>query len=269
MLLLWLFFSVITFKACVQDACCDPCVSTTEEPAPPPAETSMQRYPIDFKWGSAEAYTNEGYDSLRTQLLNAMGADNQLIITGKYYASEATPEGYSSMGIARAERVKAMLAEFIPADRIITTDLRLNDNDEARNAYFEAVDFKWQEVDAEEETEVVELEDQIIIRFPFSSATKDPDPRVDQYLDQLAARLKQTSERVEIVGHTDNVGSEAMNMRLSERRAKYIRDILRRKGVSGDRIILDWKGESEPRSSNETEEGRHNNRRVELRIIGN
>jgi outer membrane protein OmpA-like peptidoglycan-associated protein len=270
MLLLWFLFCVVTFKACVQEACCEPCVTTTEDTTPPPpAETSPQRYPIDFQWDNAEPFTNEGFEALRTRLVREMGADNQLIITGRYFASEANPDGEGSMGMARAERVKAMLSEYIPTDRIITTDLRLNDKEEAREDYFESVDFEWQTPDAEEESEVIEIDDQIMIRFPFSSATKEPDPRVDDYLDKLAERLKQTKERVEIVGHTDNVGSEGMNMKLSERRAKFVRDILQDKGISADRMLIEWKGESDPRSSNETAEGRHNNRRVELRILEN
>jgi outer membrane protein OmpA-like peptidoglycan-associated protein len=270
MLLLWFLFCVITFKACVQEACCDPCVTTTEETTPPPpAETSPERFPIDFQWDNAKPFTNEGFDALRTRLVNEMGPDNQLIITGRYFASEGAPEGFASMGVARAERIKAMLAAFIPAERIITTDLRLDDKEEAKTNYFEAVDFEWQTPDAKEESEVVEIDNQVIVRFPFSSATKEPDPRIDEYFDKLAERLKQTTERVEIIGHTDNVGSEGMNMNLSERRAKFVRDILRRKGISADRMVIDWKGESDPRSSNETAEGRHNNRRVELRILEN
>lgn len=269
MLIVWFLFSLVTFKACVQEACCDPCITTDETAPPPPAETTIQRFPIDFQWDGAEPFYNEGFDAMRTRLVNEMGPDNQLVITGKYYASEPAPEGYNSMGIARAEQIKTALAELIPADRIITTDLRLGDSDAAKTGYFEAVDFEWQDADAEEEAEVVELDDSILILFPFSSATKEPDPRVDEYLDRLAERLKETTERVEIEGHTDDVGGAEMNLSLSERRAKYIRDILSRKGISTDRMDISWKGEAEPRSSNDTEEGRHNNRRVELRIIGN
>lgn len=266
--LAWLLFSWLTFSFCVRPHCCHDEVAV-EEQTPPPVEPAEERYPIDFQWDNANAFTNTGYDALQNRLVGEMGEDNTLVITGRYYASEPAPEGFASMGLARAEKVKELLAGAIPAERIVTTDLRLNDQDGARAGYFEAVDFEWQEADAEEESEVVEIDDQIIIRFPFSSAVKDADAAVDEYLNKLAERLNSTQERVSITGHTDNVGSNEMNMRLSERRAKFIRDILRDKGVNADRLSVDWKGEEDPRSSNDTEEGRHNNRRVELRITSN
>jgi outer membrane protein OmpA-like peptidoglycan-associated protein len=92
------------------------------------------------------------------------------------------------------------------------------------------------------------------------------DAKVDAYLDKLALRLSQTTETVQITGHTDNTGSRDGNRRLSERRAKSIRDILVGKGVASNRLTVDWKGQDSPVSTNETEQGRYNNRRVELRI---
>ncbi|HMR42403.1 MAG TPA: OmpA family protein, partial [Saprospiraceae bacterium] len=68
-------------------------------------------------------------------------------------------------------------------------------------------------------------------------------------------------------GHTDNVGEADENMKLGARRAGAIKDILVKSGVNANQITTDSKGESQPVASNDTEEGRHDNRRVEVRLI--
>ena len=70
-----------------------------------------------------------------------------------------------------------------------------------------------------------------------------------------------------ITGHTDNVGSSNYNQRLSERRAETIRLILVELGISEDKLEVSGDGELSPVSSNDTEEGRALNRRVEFKVI--
>lgn len=71
---------------------------------------------------------------------------------------------------------------------------------------------------------------------------------------------------VHSIGHTDSTGSDTHNQALSERRADAVASALRSRGVSGDRLYASGRGESEPRASNNTAEGRKLNRRVELFI---
>ena len=73
---------------------------------------------------------------------------------------------------------------------------------------------------------------------------------------------------IEIVGHTDNVGSDSYNMELSEQRAAAVRDFLIKKGVEDTVIITTGMGESMPVASNSTPEGRAQNRHVEVLILG-
>lgn len=73
--------------------------------------------------------------------------------------------------------------------------------------------------------------------------------------------------KILIVGHTDARGPESYNQELSERRARSASDYLSQEGIDSDRIMLSGKGESEPVASNETEEGRQENRRVEVAIF--
>lgn len=73
--------------------------------------------------------------------------------------------------------------------------------------------------------------------------------------------------RIEIIGHTDNQGSEAYNQRLSEERAKAVVDYLIRKGINPRRLTYHGKGKSQPLFPNDSEEHRAQNRRVEFRIV--
>lgn len=79
--------------------------------------------------------------------------------------------------------------------------------------------------------------------------------------------LENRSLKVRINGHTDNVGEEADNLQLSEARAKAVYDFLIDKGIASDRLQYKGFGESQPIDTNETEEGRRNNRRTEFEII--
>jgi outer membrane protein OmpA-like peptidoglycan-associated protein len=86
-------------------------------------------------------------------------------------------------------------------------------------------------------------------------------PILDQFASGLAAQPK---TEVRIVGHTDNVGSEAMNQPLSVNRAASARDYLASKGVATQRILIDGRGDKEPISDNTSDAGRAKNRRVEI-----
>ena len=84
-------------------------------------------------------------------------------------------------------------------------------------------------------------------------------------LASLAEQLTQYSEdKVRIVGHTDSAGPEVYNQRLSERRAQSVANYLEQQGVDRSRLTVSGSGESNPVASNETAEGRAQNRRVEV-----
>ena len=89
----------------------------------------------------------------------------------------------------------------------------------------------------------------------------------DEVLDVQAATLDDNVDvLIEVAGHTDSVGDAGYNEQLSQRRAEAVRDYLVSKGVAAERITAVGYGESEPIASNDTAEGRAENRRVELRI---
>jgi len=86
-------------------------------------------------------------------------------------------------------------------------------------------------------------------------------------LERVVMILSDHDYKIEIGGHTDNVGSEAANMRLSQLRAKAVMDWLIENGIETDRLSAKGYGKSKPVTSNDTEEGRSRNRRVEIRFV--
>jgi len=99
--------------------------------------------------------------------------------------------------------------------------------------------------------------------FDFNKATIKPSGR--DVLDGAVKTLRDNpSLHVVVEGHTDSVGSDAYNMRLSEKRAKAVRDYLVREGVEPSRITTRGYGKSRPVASNDTAEGRSENRRAEV-----
>jgi outer membrane protein OmpA-like peptidoglycan-associated protein len=75
--------------------------------------------------------------------------------------------------------------------------------------------------------------------------------------------------RIEISGHTDNDGDEQHNLKLSDDRAKAVKDYLIKKGISESRLTYKGYGESQPIAENNTPENKQLNRRTEIKIIGN
>ena len=90
-------------------------------------------------------------------------------------------------------------------------------------------------------------------------------------LDQHRMDAKELLSRaayIEIIGHTDNVGEENDNMALSKQRAASVRDYLISKGIDASKMVTAGKGETMPIASNDTEEGRSSNRRVQILVLG-
>jgi OOP family OmpA-OmpF porin len=102
------------------------------------------------------------------------------------------------------------------------------------------------------------------VNFAFDSAEIDPSSSV--VLDAAADQLNECPNvSVRVEGHTDSIGTEEYNQGLSERRAEGVQGHLIGRGVSASRLTAVGFGESQPIASNDTDEGRALNRRVELK----
>ena len=104
--------------------------------------------------------------------------------------------------------------------------------------------------------------------FDFDKFTLKPAGKAK--LEDLVSKLAGTDiEVVVATGHTDSVGTEAYNQKLSMRRANAVKAFLVSKGIPADRVFTEGKGESKPVASNKTSEGRAKNRRVDVEVVGN
>jgi OOP family OmpA-OmpF porin len=106
--------------------------------------------------------------------------------------------------------------------------------------------------------------DNVEFEFGKSTLTKASFSELEELLEYMT--LKEDII-VEIAGHTDDVGDEEFNLKLSEERAERVRNHLISKGISPERVIAKGYGESQPIAPNNLAEGRQRNRRTEVRII--
>jgi len=103
------------------------------------------------------------------------------------------------------------------------------------------------------------------VNFKYNSA--DLTAASMAILDNAVNTLSRRSDiNVEVAAHTDSDGKEAYNLKLSDRRAASVKDYLSSHGIDGNRMTSRGYGESQPVASNATDEGKAQNRRVELRV---
>ena len=103
--------------------------------------------------------------------------------------------------------------------------------------------------------------------FDFNKSVVKPEGKAK--LDDLVGKIKDISLEVIIaVGHTDSVGSDAYNQKLSVKRSEAVKAYLVSKGIEKNRVYTEGKGEKQPVADNKTAEGRAKNRRVEIEVVG-
>ncbi len=103
--------------------------------------------------------------------------------------------------------------------------------------------------------------------FDFDKSVLKPAGKAK--LDDLVSKVKGINLEVIIaVGHTDSIGTDAYNQKLSVRRAEAVKAYLVSKGIEKNRIYTEGKGKKQPVADNKTKEGRAKNRRVEIEVVG-
>jgi outer membrane protein OmpA-like peptidoglycan-associated protein len=112
---------------------------------------------------------------------------------------------------------------------------------------------------------------EMLFDFDSSNLTDNAKLVIDERIDRFKGRVKATT-KMQIVGHTDSSGPEEYNQKLSEKRAQAVADYILahalRDDMTADKIQVTGKGESEPTASNDTREGRMQNRRVDVYAEG-
>ena len=106
------------------------------------------------------------------------------------------------------------------------------------------------------------------ILFDFNKSTLKPEAK--EQLAKFATEMADMPETgITVYGHTDNIGTEAANKKISLQRAESVGNYLNQNGIAKDRIVMDGMGFDQPVADNATEEGRAQNRRVEIFVTAN
>jgi outer membrane protein OmpA-like peptidoglycan-associated protein len=139
-------------------------------------------------------------------------------------------------------------------------------------AYMDAQEKKLRAQTAGTGVDVVRQGDELLLRMPsgitFATDQSAIQPQFQSTLDQVAATLSEYPKTmIDVLGHTDADGSEAYNQGLSERRAQSVASYLGSHGVAPVRMATRGFGETSPIASNETVDGKAQNRRVEIKIV--
>ena len=118
----------------------------------------------------------------------------------------------------------------------------------------------------EQET-IIESPGSYTVYHEFDRSEIITDLEFDNFIDQVITYREQTpGSKLNVTGHTDNVGSDSYNHNLGLRRAQSTMDYLERNGIPGQIIIIASEGESAPVTTNETDAGRAKNRRTEIHV---
>lgn len=113
---------------------------------------------------------------------------------------------------------------------------------------------------------VIDFKEKVLFGFDRSDLGANAATNLDKLINVLN---KYPDTDIKILGHTDNKGTDAYNQGLSERRAASVSSYLKDHGISSSRVSTKGMGENDPIASNDTEEGRSQNRRVEFVITAN
>jgi len=198
--------------------------------------------------------------------------DRILSLVGNYYASEKYT-GDSNLGKERAEAVKAKLVDYgAPAENIMTSGKELKGKLEGKKLYnavvFEGKEKVIEEVVPVEVKQPFSVLDPFTVRFESGGAKPEMTDELRNYLNQALAYIKENPDKTLMVtGYTDNQGTSKSNLKLSKDRAYIVRRLLRDVGkVPSGKVKYQGKGETNEIESNDSEEGRALNHRVEITI---
>lgn len=202
--------------------------------------------------------------------------DEGLIITGFYDDTEKNRSLLPDLGMARAEALKAWLTESGMSHRQISTRSHVNINlSFLRDTLLDGLIFEVIDELPEEglsEKELSDLEKKLSssarnLYFETGATSLVVDDTLRWYIRDLKQYLNANREAsILLVGHTDNVGEAQQNLEYGQQRADFTRDLLNVAGIDKAQVNTDSRGESEPIATNDTEEGRSKNRRVEIKL---
>lgn len=207
-------------------------------------------------------------DSIGNNLINNHN-QKLLTIVGNYGAAEINNTTFKNIGIARAEQIKSILINKGYDRNLIFTESKLNEPliAQFQDSIWGGIDFRINTINADLELSEENLLQARNVYFQTGRNSITITPELDNYFTKAKSYLDTHPDKfLEITGHTDNVGDANKNIKLSKERAEFVKSELTKKAILKERIKTDGFGDSKPLMSNDNQDGRDQNRRVEIKI---
>ncbi len=191
--------------------------------------------------------------------------DRELEIVGAYGGDEENKTDFPNLGVARAEVVKKRVtANGIQADRIKTKGKRNNKLTKDGNNIVGGVDFNFSVT--KKLAEALKTKNKLLY-FDTGNASLNVTPELQKYFRDVKTYLEQSPQsKLQLTGHTDNVGEAAKNKQLGLSRANFVKNELAKINIDKARVSTKSEGQTKPIADNNTDAGRKKNRRVEMII---
>lgn len=217
-----------------------------------------------FRWNADKPEPDDKFAAWKKTQLAKGGQGDTLVITGFYRSGETNGE---QLALARAAAIRDMMAPELPANRTRLAAQMVTDSLSESSGPMASASFSWTKmVLKKEDSAIIESDQDVILLFPFNSTERDRDAKVDAYLKELCIKHKSLNTTFNVVGYTDDVGTDEENKALGLGRAKSVGAILQSNGIAANRISISSQGEANPVADNKTEEGRRQNRRVVITV---
>lgn len=220
---------------------------------------------------------NGGIKQLKVYFENPDNENKKIDIIGYFDEGEENPSAYENLGLARSNAIKNYLVEQgISSERINTygklKDSLIPDGDVYKGPisytmYTQAAEDKEEEI--KELTKVADAikEDPLVLHFEHAESSVDLSEEQRLKIGNMSRYLdKVNGSSITIEGHTDSAGKDATNNRLGKERADFAKAYFVSNGIPDSKIKTVSKGEREPITSNDTEEGKSKNRRAVVTI---
>lgn len=278
-------------------SCCSCCNVTTHE-KDPPEETSVNTapeatsYPFAIADSTFSYEVNEnfnfnvsspsfllplsqsvkkGVDTLGHHLSN--NTDKVIGITGFYKSDEENATAYPNLGIARANSVKNyFVSNGIASSQINTLGKLVDDMVAEEGIYLGPVSYGITAKAKNGDEELKMLYDKIkanplVLHFDSGQASINLTAEQRQKVADISRYLDKVEDATcNVIGHTDNTGQRAINIKLGQNRAEFAKNYLMQNGIKDAKIKTGSEGPDDPIASNTTEEGRSKNRRVVITL---
>lgn len=201
--------------------------------------------------------------------------DRTILLTGLYQEDETNNSVYPTLGLARANAAKKILTDLeVPGKQIITADSLMTNLIFQEETLTGGIIYSFDAAKTEEEgnNELADLKARIegkpiILYFQTNANSLELSAAQRQQFADLNQYLSLVPEAsVNVTGHTDNVGSRVYNINLARERANFAKNYLVNNGINTTQMKTDSKGPDQPIAPNTTEEGRAQNRRVEVTL---